>query len=667
MAENESISISKNEALRRVTLRFLSVGQYEPGIADVKRMDSVTQLVILNLFILTGLAIAIPYTIMLFLDPEINIRVSLTILVFCIILGVSYFLIRIKVSFKPIGVFLVYTYTVLVCYLLILHPAGGPGTALWSMILPPLAYYILGHLGLIPSLIVSLAMIYAFYTDTRFYDYEYASRFTAIFIFLIAFSGVSYKRMQNLSKALMRSRFLLRKELIEVSTMKENIDAGIFILNKDFEIQPYYSHKFSSILNKQNLDNVCFLSLFKSSLKEKEKDLLKAYLEMVIAATHDKETLQNINPLQKFSFFTESGQEKILNFTFSHIKRQTGEDVLLGIARDITYESKLEERVNAEEKLRQQEMNTLFEVMHIKPQNLQEFLDEIDYEFERMNSVLKESSRSGKAIISDLYQGVHAMKSNALVIGLESTAEKLHEFENKLATLMNEEIVPYENIVDIVFNLQEVMSIADNLKTVLAKMETFSKVSQQVQTSREIFLQSIRNAISKGTAETQKKAILEPKEIHWEEIDITQRRILKDAIMQLVRNSLAHGIEPPSERLTKGKNEEGVITLEIIKNEKTSKINMVYADDGAGVDFKKIKEVALEKKLITDADEADNQAVLIKTLFRPGFSTSKNLSMQAGRGIGLSLVSDRINEHKGKIKVKSSPDKGTMFIITLPC
>ncbi len=141
------------------------------------------------------------------------------------------------------------------------------------------------------------------------------------------------------------------------------------------------------------------------------------------------------------------------------------------------------------------------------------------------------------------------------------------------------------------------------------------------------------------------------------------RRVMKEILMQLIRNSVAHGIEPPDERLAKGKNETGIIKLAIklVNN----MITIELRDDGRGFDYKKISEKAILNNIIKKED-ADNKDMLIKAIFMPGFSTAENEGMHAGRGIGLNLVRDRVKEVNGSIQLRSEPDKGTAFLITIP-
>jgi len=141
------------------------------------------------------------------------------------------------------------------------------------------------------------------------------------------------------------------------------------------------------------------------------------------------------------------------------------------------------------------------------------------------------------------------------------------------------------------------------------------------------------------------------------------RRVIKEVLMQLIRNSVVHGVESPDERVAKGKKETGTIQLSIKTDGKIIQVKLI--DDGRGLDFKKISEKALNMKMIKKEDAA-NKGALLQAIFAPGFSTAETEGVHAGRGIGLNLVRDRVRDAKGTIKLQTEWGKGTVFNIFLP-
>ena len=143
--------------------------------------------------------------------------------------------------------------------------------------------------------------------------------------------------------------------------------------------------------------------------------------------------------------------------------------------------------------------------------------------------------------------------------------------------------------------------------------------------------------------------------------------MMKEILTQLVRNAVHHGIEMTEERLARGKDETGKITLSVTMEDPPGAVRMILADDGQGLDFNRIAETAVAKGLLKNPDTGRNDPKqLLNCIFSPGFSTSETEDMHAGRGIGLNLVRDRVREANGKINVKTQAGRGLSFDITIP-
>ena len=140
---------------------------------------------------------------------------------------------------------------------------------------------------------------------------------------------------------------------------------------------------------------------------------------------------------------------------------------------------------------------------------------------------------------------------------------------------------------------------------------------------------------------------------------------LEDPLIHLVRNALDHGIEPPEERVAKGKPEVG--TIRLFAYHEGDHIIVGIQDDGRGIDPEKIKKKALEKGLITPeqaAQMSDKEAY--ELIFMPGFSTAEKVSDVSGRGVGMDVVASTIHSLRGSIEIESELGKGTTILLKLP-
>lgn len=140
---------------------------------------------------------------------------------------------------------------------------------------------------------------------------------------------------------------------------------------------------------------------------------------------------------------------------------------------------------------------------------------------------------------------------------------------------------------------------------------------------------------------------------------------IKTPLIHIIRNSIDHGIEDIETRKALGKNPIGKI--QISASYKDTMIVIDIKDDGRGLDIEKIKSKALEKKLLTQEEiNAISNEELMNLIFYPGFSTEDFVTELSGRGLGLDIVNNKINELNGRIDIFSELNKGTIVRIILP-
>ena len=147
------------------------------------------------------------------------------------------------------------------------------------------------------------------------------------------------------------------------------------------------------------------------------------------------------------------------------------------------------------------------------------------------------------------------------------------------------------------------------------------------------------------------------------EIDRFILNELQTPIEHIIRNAMAHGVEPAEVRTARGKIEEACITLNLSRE--GSEIHLIISDDGSGIDVSKIKEKALKLDLIKESDTLTDQG-LIQFILKPGFSTLDEVSTLAGRGIGMDIVNDTILNIGGGLTIHSEKDKGSSFHLVFP-
>ena len=130
-----------------------------------------------------------------------------------------------------------------------------------------------------------------------------------------------------------------------------------------------------------------------------------------------------------------------------------------------------------------------------------------------------------------------------------------------------------------------------------------------------------------------------------------------EVIVQLIKNAVVHGIQ--------SEQKDGEIDIGV--NVVGDSIQTIVKDNGRGINWSEIIDNAIKLKLISKAvSKKLNKEAKEELLFSPGISQSKQLTTIAGRGVGLSLVRQRVEELGGEINIKTIAGKGTTFIIDLP-
>jgi chemosensory pili system protein ChpA (sensor histidine kinase/response regulator) len=162
--------------------------------------------------------------------------------------------------------------------------------------------------------------------------------------------------------------------------------------------------------------------------------------------------------------------------------------------------------------------------------------------------------------------------------------------------------------------------------------------------------------------ELDKKANLEIKGTRTE-LDRSVLEKITAPFEHLLRNAIAHGIEKPAERARAGKPEIGEISLDAIQ--RGNEVVLTIADDGAGLNFPRIRQKAIEAGLLApDVELPETQ--LAQFIFTSGFSTAEVVNQIAGRGVGMDVVKNEITSLGGRVEITSAAGRGTTFTITLP-
>jgi two-component system chemotaxis sensor kinase CheA len=206
--------------------------------------------------------------------------------------------------------------------------------------------------------------------------------------------------------------------------------------------------------------------------------------------------------------------------------------------------------------------------------------------------------------------------------------------------------------------------------SVLSGLDEFKQLTRDIQESVmairaqpvQPLFQRMSRIVREASQATQKSAKL-VMEGEFTEVDKTIVEKLADPLTHMIRNAIDHGLETPDDRIAAGKNSEG--TVKLSASHRSGKILIEVSDDGAGINRKRVKSIAVKKGLIAEDAQLTDQEI-DNLLFMAGFSTAESVSTLSGRGVGMDVVKRAIQSIGGRISISSTPSKGSTFTITLP-
>lgn len=203
-------------------------------------------------------------------------------------------------------------------------------------------------------------------------------------------------------------------------------------------------------------------------------------------------------------------------------------------------------------------------------------------------------------------------------------------------------------------------------RTVMQLGKITYDLQQEVLKLRMVNLQSVSAKLERAVRDAARvsgKKIDFTFEGSERELDKTVVDTIGDALLHMVRNSVDHAIEDAMDRLASGKPEAGQVTLRAKPVGGLFEIQI--SDDGKGLDVEGIKKKAIERGLLSpDARPSDPE--VYNLIFASGFSTKEVTSELSGRGVGMNVVKEAVDQLNGSIRIETSKGKGTTFYITLP-
>lgn len=499
----------------------------------------------------------------------------------------------------------------------------------------------------------------------------------AVMLFLAMMLGVVRQLIQG-----DRAAAEARKE---TSKILETINEGLFLVDKDLNIGQNYSAHLENIIGQREIGGKSLRDVLAKLVDRETMEVTETFIEQLYSEWVVEDLISDLNPLRRIRVEVDdfSGYyiSRYLDFDFTRVYE--GEEIkeVLCSVKDITEAVLLEDKLAQERDQNDRQIEMLGTILSTEPAMLENFINTAKRRTNDINSALRRPERNVAALQDKakfIFREIHSMKGEASALKLTTFVSQCENFESKVKELQNNPRLSGNDFLDLTVMLDELISIIDvvaNLNDRISggrgsAQSVMSGAGQAGGSARPVqsnVMQKYFTTFARDIAERNgKKVQLFCQGMDDDILSGSLKDTVQEIAVQMLRNAVVHGIETPIERVRDGKAETGNIQMTLSKTG-NNLAELVIADDGAGIRFDKIRQKLLESGQF-DAHIVQNmsQQELVKHIFDSGLSTAEQGNEDAGRGVGMDIVKERIVGIHGKLRIGSKEGQGTKFVVNFP-
>ncbi len=478
----------------------------------------------------------------------------------------------------------------------------------------------------------------------------------------------------------------------ESDQILSTINEGVFLLDQDMMMSGQHSKQLQKIFLTRKVSGRKFERFLTRYFPQKTVSTALDFAKLYFRDHIDTALIEDVNPLKRVeAIITKKDGEsetKYLDFSFALLNQDDSRHVVLVTVRDVTSQIRLEvqDRLNADEL--EQQMMLLTQILPIHQSDLAAFIEDSRAGLDRINLLLKGTKQANddyEITLTRIARETHKLKGNASVLNFEMIAQGHHKFENTLEEISRQSkrrALTGRDFLPLTMQLKQSFASLDLINDVRDKLgdyvntslnqgewaaqanslelstnESFNEIAQQNPKWFELLAYTQKLAAQKGiAARLNLRGLNVPLNAHLSSE-------LYSIAVQLLHNSLAHGLESERERLELKKPSLGEISVSI-SHDKQGNYRFLFEDDGRGFNYERIRAELIERGVL-DASEAKilGNTALVRYAFKDAISTQDNVDQTAGRGIGLALVWQQVKALNAKLKIRSVSNEFTQFII----
>ena len=487
----------------------------------------------------------------------------------------------------------------------------------------------------------------------------------------------------------------LSESKAEIKEVLDHIDIAILTFDQSGKLTQGVSEYCKNIFNINDISNMSLydvLGLDKNpALKNELKNWIKCCYQLFSQMSWAD--ILNLCPLNHWEF-----NNKFLVTTWNPISVNNQLNNLMMMTRDNTEAVILEKKLSKEKSIQKENAQVINIFLKNNELNTNPILLELEECLTSIKNILERDDILEN--IDHLFRYSHTIKGGAGFLNADMIVQQAHQLEDVFSEIRSsKKIINKTGILDDFNSMEKIIqkfldlalkmgfdyhSNESHIKLKRSEINQYINALQDISTSQNKdpkTLLSIADSLKQKSmikcsdcfehfiTMTDELALRRDKKI--KPLHITTGDVLLsaqlsqdllDILIHLIRNSIDHGIESSEIRLENKKNEFGYLSLTCEKV--ATSINIVFSDDGQGIDPDKVYQKALRMNLIQKNDLTIQEKQ--ELIFLRGLSTKEEVTDLSGRGVGLDVVMEKVKALNGKIKLKSSQNKGTQWTLSLP-
>ena len=467
----------------------------------------------------------------------------------------------------------------------------------------------------------------------------------------------------------------------------KTVHEGFFLLDADYRIGSVWSEALTRMFGRQDFAGLSFEELLKDLVAPATLATATKYIKLLWGDRAHENLMKSINPLGQLEIVMDNGhggkETRYLEFDFHRVMGPEGVKHVLCAVGDITSSVRLAHELRESQENANAQVDMMLSMLHVEPLQLMAFLDSAETSLNLVNGILREPARSDAEFrkkLGGLFRELHGIKGEASALNLKSVASRVHALEDMVADCKRKPELSGSDFLPLVLKLDDLLAHLRSVREMGARLTTLkesgpaaaasvaaaaphgSAAPRQPRPVEDLSsaLQSMAERLAEDHAKRFRLTVS-----GLSEVPPSYAATIKDCVIQMLRNAAVHGIEPPEVRRAHTKHDVGAVSVHFRKVGEG--YELVFEDDGAGIATEALKAAALRQQLISEeeARSMDTRAAMA-LIFRPGFSTQDDVSMDAGRGVGMDVVARSVYALGGRIGVSTHPGRFTRFKILLP-